>query len=370
VNEPNLFGNPEFLKDPKLVDDQSATRELTWNSGESQMRSATPKPADEVVVDDAAVESRLSELLAQVRLAVGATGAAIALISGEKIVCHATTGSHVPDIGVSLDPHNGLSGSCIQTRHLQQCNDTEMDPRVDSAACRALGVRSIVVLPLMDGNELFGIIEILSSRPNAFGQRDLDILEILADRIIEGRRQNSNSATLVEAKDTGSLGQTEEEVVLQDQSQRSESGSGLTTRQRISRRRDLWTPILVTLVIGTAVLLGALLGFRFGWQESNLGLRSSPPTHRVNVAFKTASPAHVVSAAGELQPISASVDECDQPIVAGASTVPPRGGLTICQQGRVIFRLPHSALSPIRGLQTSQSSPGLEGDLTRDSQAH
>ena len=54
-------------------------------------------------------------------------------------------------------------------------SDTEVDPRVDSAASRALGVRSIVVLPLIDGNELFGIIEILSSRPNAFGPRDLAV---------------------------------------------------------------------------------------------------------------------------------------------------------------------------------------------------
>ena len=368
MNEPNLFGNSEFLKDLRLVNDQSATRELTWNSGKSQVRSATPEPADEVVADKAAVESPLNEQLTQVRLAVGATGAAIALVSGEKIVCHATTGSHVPDIGVSLDPHNGLSGSCIQTRQLQQCNDTEVDPRVDSAACRALGVRSIVVLPLMDGNELFGIIEILSSTPNTFGPRDLDILEILADRIIEGRRQNSNSAALVQPKDTGSLGHTPEQVVHQDLSQSSESGSGLTTRERISSRHDLWTPILVTLVIGTAVLLGALVGFRFGWQKSNL--RASSPSHRVNVAFETGQTAHVVSTARELQPISASVDECDQPMAAGASAEPPRGGLTICQQGRVIFRLPHSALSPIRGVQTSQSLPGLEGDSQRDSQAH
>ena len=163
---------------------------------------------------------------------------------------------------------------------------------------------------------------------------------------------------------------TPEEVVLQDPTQLSESGSELTNRHRISRRRDLWTPILVPLVIGTAMLLGALVGFRFGWQESNLGLRAKSPNHRLNVAFKTSQNAHVVSAARELQPISAAVDECDQPVAAGASTDPPRGGLTICQQGRVIFRLPHSALSPTRGLQTSQSSPGLQGDLTRDSHTH
>jgi hypothetical protein len=52
VNEPNLFGNSEFLKDPKLVNDQSATSDLGWNGGESQVRSATAEPADEVVAGD------------------------------------------------------------------------------------------------------------------------------------------------------------------------------------------------------------------------------------------------------------------------------------------------------------------------------
>ena len=365
MNEPNSLGKPEFLKDLKSLNHQSPTSDLGLNRGESQARSDPPAPADQVAADKAAVESRLNELLTQVRLAVGATGAAIALVSGEKIVCHATTGSHVPDIGVSLDPHRGLSGACIQTRQLQQCNDTETDPRVDSAACRALGVRSIVVLPLMDGDELFGILEILSSRPNAFGELDLDILEILADRITEGRRLNSQAAALVQPKDTESLVHTPEELVLQDQSHHLEPSPGLKPRQGNSRMKDLSTFVLVSLVVGAALLLGTLVGFRLGWQESDLRLRASSLTHRGNAASRTGQTGNAVSAAKELQPISASAEECGQVVEPGASTQPPSGGLTICQYGRVVFSLPHSALSPIRDLPTSQRPPGLAGGPTR-----
>jgi putative methionine-R-sulfoxide reductase with GAF domain len=165
VKEPNSFGDPEGLKDlhgTELADALAAQRE----------------------------ESHLNQELEQACLATGATGAAIALVRGEEIVCHATAGPHEPALDACVDPRNGLSGSCIQTRRLQQCVDTQTDPRVDPETCRHLGVRSIVVLPLIDGDELFGIVEFLSSRPNAFGQHDLDTLQALTGRIVESRRQN------------------------------------------------------------------------------------------------------------------------------------------------------------------------------------
>jgi hypothetical protein len=137
VNEPNLFGNLEFLKDLKSINDQSATTDLDLNRGESQARSGLSGLADALAADKAREEPRFDEELEKARLAIGATGAAIALLSEEKIVCHATSGSHVPDIGARLDLHQGLSDSCIQTRELQQCNEQRL-------CLPALGVSSTI----------------------------------------------------------------------------------------------------------------------------------------------------------------------------------------------------------------------------------
>ncbi len=167
MDEPNSFGNPEFLKDLKSVNDPLSTTDPSQQATVFQKSSELSELAD-LAAQDAGEEFRLEQELAQACLATGATGAAIALVRGEEIVCHATSGPDAPDIGVRLDPRNGLSGSCIQTRRLQQCNDTETDFRVDPEASRTLGVRSIVVLPLIEGDKLFGIFEVLSSRPNAF----------------------------------------------------------------------------------------------------------------------------------------------------------------------------------------------------------
>jgi putative methionine-R-sulfoxide reductase with GAF domain len=363
VNELNSFANPEFLKDLEFINDQLSTTGLGQHQSESQARSDVTELADALAAQGAVEESRLNQELEQACLATGASGAAIALVRGQKIVCHATTGAHAPDIGVCLDPRNGLSGSCIQTRQLQQCNDTQTDPRVDPEACRRLGVRSIVVVPLMDGDELFGVFEILSSRPNAFGQRDLDSLQALTVRIVENRSQNWEATKAVPRKESGPFLHKLEVVVPQDKSQFSEADPGFPRRERISSRNDIRAAMLGVLVIASAVLLGTLLGWRLGWQKATLGFRASSLPYRAHAPSKNRRIDQPVFAGKELQPSSAWTEECGQ----SAATDPqaqPNGGLTVWQDGRVIFRLPPSAPSPIRDLQTSERSPGLEADPT------
>ena len=358
MNEPNSFGSPEFLKDLELINDRQ-------HQSESRVRWDVTELADALAAHGAGEEFRLSQELEQACLATGATGAAIALVRGEEIVCHATAGPHAPDLGVCLDPSTGLSGSCIQTRQLQQCNDTQTDPRVDSDACRSLGVRSIVVLPLMHGDELFGVFEILSSRPNAFGQRDLDSLQTLTDRIVESRRQNWETTATVPRKESGSFLHKLQEVVPQDKSHFAKSDSGFPRRERLSRRNDIRATLLGVLVIASALLLGTLLGWRLAWQKATLGFRASSPRYGANAPAKNRPTDHAVFPGKELEPSSEWTEACAQSAAVGPLAQPPSGGLTVWQYGRVIFRLPPSPPSPIRDLQTSQRSPGLEADPTR-----
>jgi putative methionine-R-sulfoxide reductase with GAF domain len=362
VSEPNSFGNPEFLKNLEFINDQLSKTDLDQNSGESQARSDAPKVADALAAAVAEGESRLNQQLEQACLATGATGAAIALVRGEKIVCHATAGPDAPDIGVCLDLHNGLSGSCIQTRHLQQCNDTETDSRVDPEASRTLGVRSIVVLPLIEGDKLFGIFEVLSSRPNAFGQRDLDTLQALTDRIVKSRSQNWESTATVPPKEFAPFAHKMDEVV-QDRS--SKLDAAIPRREHISRKTDLLAAALGVLVIASALLLGTLVGWRLGWQNATLALRASSPRYRASARSKPLQNGRTMSLGNELPPSSAGTDECGQSVAAGPQTQPPSDGLTVCQEGQVIFRLPASAPLPTRDLRTAQHSLGLQADPQR-----
>ena len=144
--------------------------------------------------EDLALDLVLNQIVEQACLATGATGAAIALTRGGEMVCRATTGRTAPDLGVRLD-NAGFSAECLRIGTLQRCDDTETDPRVDAGACRLLGVRSILVVPLWYWGEFMGIFEIFSPRPNAFGERDEQTLQALAYRIVRHTKQSGGQIT-------------------------------------------------------------------------------------------------------------------------------------------------------------------------------
>jgi hypothetical protein len=359
VNDPNSFENPEFLKDLEFINDQLSSAKLRQ---QRELETVSINESPDLDGSGEAEVSSFNRELAEACLATGATGAAIALVRGEKIVCYATAGSNIPDIGVCLDPRNGLSGCCFQTRQLQHCCDTETDIRVDPEASRGLGVRSIVVLPLMDGEELFGILEILSSRPNAFDQSDLNTLRALSERIVEGRRKTAVVTATVAPQESPSFANKLEASALPAQSNFPNSTPPI--RKRESPGNDLRGLALGTLVIAAAMLLGMLVGWRLGWQKATLGFRTGSTSFRNGRDERTdhtVFPATVFPAK-ERQLSLAGMAECAQP----KAVVPPAqaqsGGLTVIQDGRVIFRLSPSAMSTARDLPSASSSPAATVD--------
>ena len=350
MNDQNSFGNPEFLKDLEFINDQLSSAELR------QQRRVENLGTDDFTDAAERAEGAVSSLkreLEQACLATGAAGAAIALVRGKKIICSATAGSHVPDIGVSLDPRNGLSGCCFQTRELQNCSDTETDSRVDPEASRRLGVRSIVVLPLMDGDDLFGIVEMFSSRPNAFGQHDLDTIRGLAERIVQRKRKAAAITPIVARKESSFFAHTLDARV--SPAQIHSLDSALPGWKRISRRNDLRGIALGTLVIAAAMLLGALVGWRLGWQKATLGFRTGSSSYRANVRDERTD--HTMFSGEKPQPSLVGMVECGQskPVAPPAQSL--SGGLTVSQAGRVIFRL-----SPAQSLPTALAPPEAKVD--------
>jgi len=128
------------------------------------------------------LDSALQLLVERAQYITGATGTALALPQGEEMVCRASAGASAPAVGARLQVRSGLTGESISRRQLLRCDNAENDPRVNLEACRALGIASIVVLPLLrrDG-EVRGLFELFSDHPYAFEERDLIALERMAD---------------------------------------------------------------------------------------------------------------------------------------------------------------------------------------------
>ena len=140
-----------------------------------------------------ALQIVLNEIVEQACLATGASGAAIVLERGGEWVCRASTGRSAPQLGARLDTASGLSGACVKTRTVQRCDDTENDPRADVEACRILGIRSAMILPVLRNGELAGVFEAFSTLPSGFGERDERTLEALSRRVLNNLERASGS---------------------------------------------------------------------------------------------------------------------------------------------------------------------------------
>ena len=109
-----------------------------------------------------------------------ADSAVVALGQTGRIVCVARSGSIGPALGAPLDTRSGISGECLRQRSALRCEDSETDPRVDAQLCRMLGIRSLAVVPVFERGAAVGVLEVFSSRPNAFQDHHVSVLEKLA----------------------------------------------------------------------------------------------------------------------------------------------------------------------------------------------
>lgn len=167
------------------------------------------------------LDATLQLLAERAQYITGATGAAIALRSGEEIVCRASAGSSAPELGAHLQVETGLSGESIRTKQILRCNDAQTDPRVNRESCEALGIASVVVMPLVHEGEVNGVFELLSDRTFAFEERDIGALERLGEMVqtalehalaAQAAAGVGSVSTAVEAGDAGTLAATLETV--------------------------------------------------------------------------------------------------------------------------------------------------------------
>ena len=137
------------------------------------------EPNEQFVLDD------VLKLVAERALAItGADGLAIALAENNEIVLRAAAGIVRPDVGARIDRDSAFSGACFRTAQVVNCDDTETDPRVNLQACRKLGARSMVAVPLCGRRRVIGVLEAFSSWPFGFNDSDIRNLSLLAELVL------------------------------------------------------------------------------------------------------------------------------------------------------------------------------------------
>lgn len=285
------------------------------------------------VAQDLALDLMLNEAVEQAREATGATGGAIALIRDGEMICRATTGKNAPDLGVRVDMTSGLPGASLITGKVQLCNDTEQGGLVNAEICRRLGVRSMVIAPLVNGSGAFGILQVFSSEPHAFREHEIETLEILARNIAEKKV----SVTSKDAAPRSESTRTEPPKIESS----SMSGSAVTERLKALEESeqdpaaaDGWlggsehgvNALLFISVVVVALALGLVLGWHGAAKGPRAGLKSGS------------------AAAIAPQKAPESLQQALRPTSRSATARPPApaepasGGLTVTENGKVIYR--------------------------------
>jgi N-acetylmuramoyl-L-alanine amidase/putative methionine-R-sulfoxide reductase with GAF domain len=142
-------------------------------------------PTAEFEAGEQFVLDEVLQLVAERAVAItGADGLAIALAENNEIVLRASAGEIRPDRGTRIDRDSAFSGACFRTAQIVTCDDTETDTRVNLQACRKLGARSMVAVPLCGRRRVIGLLEAFSSWPFAFNESDVRNLSLLAELVL------------------------------------------------------------------------------------------------------------------------------------------------------------------------------------------
>ena len=150
----------------------------------SSLRSTTVQYEFKSLNGDLDINAALKLIASRACSITRGDGAAVALIGENGMTCRAGTGTAAPEIGARVDLTAGFTGECIRIARPLRCDDVESDAFADAAACRELGIRSILAAPVLYERDLVGLLEVFSARPFAFDDGDLAVVERLAQTVV------------------------------------------------------------------------------------------------------------------------------------------------------------------------------------------
>jgi diguanylate cyclase (GGDEF)-like protein len=154
-----------------------------------------PSPAQQLSADDLRLlveaqtafadvnfdlDAFMQEVVDRMQFLTNATGATIELLEAGDMVYRATSGSVAAYQGFRIKAATSLSGRCVAEAKIMLSPDTEEDDRVDKEACRKVGARSMIVVPLFSHGKAEGVLKVVSTSRDAFDGKDIQKLTLLS----------------------------------------------------------------------------------------------------------------------------------------------------------------------------------------------
>jgi diguanylate cyclase (GGDEF)-like protein len=113
----------------------------------------------------------------------GADAARVELLDGDEVVCVGAAGAAAGVVGLRLKADAAVGRECLRTGEVIACGDSELDPRIDSLACRALGARSLIAVPVVLDDEVKGLLWVYAATGETFHGDETQLLALLANML-------------------------------------------------------------------------------------------------------------------------------------------------------------------------------------------
>jgi PAS domain S-box-containing protein len=146
----------------------------------AQRLAAVVRTQQEVLAAITDLEKVMALVVEEVPGVTSGNGAVIEMLDGDQLVYRAASGIAKEHIGLRLDTSASLSGLAVREKSIVRCEDTETDPRVDGAACRRIGIRSMIIAPITEDGAAVGALKSFSSHARTFQDLDVYALQLLA----------------------------------------------------------------------------------------------------------------------------------------------------------------------------------------------
>ena len=146
---------------------------------ETELLSAVLRTQQEVATAALDLNAVMNLIAERAQRLTRAAGAAVELLEGDEMVYRAATGAIAPALGLRLKSADSLSGLCVRTGTPLRCDDTEADDRVNKEACRKVGIRSMIVVPLRHDRRTVGVLKVSSPRVWGFNEKDQHTLQLM-----------------------------------------------------------------------------------------------------------------------------------------------------------------------------------------------
>lgn len=167
-----------------------ADRVMRVQEEQTQVATARARELDRLAATQNAIatsqfdlDAVLATVVDEARRLTGADAAVVEVPDGDDLVYRAASGTAEDFVGLRLPRAGAISGLALRTGETLVCDDCETDERVDREACRRVGARSLVVVPLRHDAQAAGVLKVYRAARSPFQPEQVRILTLLANMI-------------------------------------------------------------------------------------------------------------------------------------------------------------------------------------------